>query len=150
MGTRILFGGILTGMMISAGEFLLHNLALRGRWVAVVRELVDDPDKAMQSWLLQPGVHTLRALLIGIVCVWLYTRFRAKVRRRTSVWAALLAWGLIYVLPLSLMTGLDIVPLKLALLAAMPALPILLAATAFGAWTCRDTAVPASRSAQVS
>ena len=91
--TRVILGGLVTGLVLNIGEFLLNTVVL----AAQMREFfarfgVPEPGT---SFLV---VATLLTFVLGIVIVWIYAAMRPRLGPgpKTAICAGLLAWFGIY------------------------------------------------------
>ncbi|HTS24595.1 MAG TPA: hypothetical protein VMH81_01895 [Bryobacteraceae bacterium] len=108
---RILFGGILAGMVISAGDYFLRNFVLDSVWKGIVASFkpvatANDPVSATGMAV----VLLICDFLMGGVGVWICAASRPRFTRAgRAIWAASLAvWLPGYLLSLlpSLISGL--------------------------------------------
>ncbi|MGK7313468.1 MAG: hypothetical protein ACN0LA_14725 [Candidatus Longimicrobiales bacterium M2_2A_002] len=93
--SRILLGGLLAGLVINAGEFVLNGVILMDAMEAEL-ELMD---AAFAPWAMP--YYVVMAFLWGIAMVWLYAAVRPRfgLGWRTAVVVGLFFWVFVSVLP---------------------------------------------------
>jgi hypothetical protein len=93
---RILLGGLVAGIVIVLGEFVLNGLVLAADWEAFRQALALDTE--FSTGQLVRGV--VITLLYGIVLIWIYAAIRPRFGPgpRTAVLAGLVLWALSYLL----------------------------------------------------
>lgn len=112
--TRILFAGLLAGLVIDTGEYLLHTIVLADDWKNAMQKL-------NLTGVQMPGEFlalTVAGFLLGTVTVWLYAAIlpRYGPRARTALLAALAMWIPGYFLGLLGVFLLGILPLGVVFL----------------------------------
>ena len=134
--TRVFLGGLLAGVVINIGEFLINGLLLADRWAAGMKALGRSPSLG----LLPYAIFNLWGFLIGLFAIWLYATIRPRFGAgpRTAVIAAIATW-----VPGCLLASLGPVAMHLfsrRLYAAgvVGALIEIIAATLIGAWLYRE------------
>ena len=88
---RVILGGLLAGLVINLGEFILNQLVLKTQWEAVMNALhLPPPGGGAIAWFVVSG------FLGGILTVWLYAAFRPRLGPgpRTAIIAGLFVWAL--------------------------------------------------------
>lgn len=92
--SRVVVGGIIAGLIINTGEFLLNEIFFVNQMEQMLRRL-NTP---------RPGVNfivtaTLLTLLLGIVIVLMYAMIRTRFGSgaKTAIIAALVVWFCVYV-----------------------------------------------------
>lgn len=90
---RVILGGLVTGVVLNIGEFLLNDVVLG----AQMKEFL------ARFGLPEPGsrfmvVAVLLTFILGIVIVWIYAAIRPRLGPgpKTAICAGLLAWFGIY------------------------------------------------------
>ena len=96
--SRMLLGGLLAGLVINTGEFVLNGVILAAEWEAVRTSLglgAFDPAQMAASVVI--------TFLYGIVLIWIYAAIRPRFGPgpKTAVIAGLTLWVLSYVLFIS-------------------------------------------------
>ena len=88
---RVIVGGLLAGLVINAGEFVLNGVILAKDWEEAMKALNKEPI-AMQAIAIFLAV----GFLTGIVAVWVYAAIRPRfgASAKTAVCAGLVVWTL--------------------------------------------------------
>ena len=90
---RVLSGGLLAGVILTAAEFLLTGLFIRDRWLEALERLgVEAPGVGVTI------LYVFMTLILGVTIVWLYAAIRPRYGAgpRTAVCAGLLVWFLVW------------------------------------------------------
>jgi hypothetical protein len=87
---RVILGGLLAGVVINIGEFLVNGLLLADRWAAGMKALGLSPDLGVLPYVM----FNLWGFLMGLFVMWLYATIRPRFGAgpRTAVIAAVAAW----------------------------------------------------------
>jgi hypothetical protein len=106
--SRILLGGLLAGLVIDSGEYLLHKMVLADDWKAAMGALKLTPSQVPGEFL----ALTVAGLLLGALTVWLYAAILPRYGpvARTALVAALAVWIPGYLLVLLATFVLGILP----------------------------------------
>jgi hypothetical protein len=90
---RVLLGGLVAGLVINIGEFLLNGIILRGQMAADFKRMNLTPPGAS---LIVFAVGS--TFVMGIVAVLVYAMIRSRLGPgpRTAIVAALVIWFLVY------------------------------------------------------
>ena len=149
--TRILLGGLLAGLVINAGEFLLNGVILAD---AMETELAA-MGAAFEPWAMP--YYVVMAFLWGIAMVWLYAAVRPRFGPgwRTALIVGLFFWVFVAALPTlaNLAIGVGLEGLTgIGLVWSLVELP---AAAMVGAWLYQEgvglmTGRPAARNGEAS
>ncbi|MDX1660177.1 MAG: hypothetical protein R3326_00180 [Gemmatimonadota bacterium] len=100
MGTidrgRVILGGLVAGVVLNIGEYVLNGVLLREKWDAAMTELGFDTYGAAEI-----GIMVLLMFVLGLVLVWTYAAVRPRFSPgpRAAVIAGLLGWLLLYAFP---------------------------------------------------
>lgn len=134
--TRVILGGLLAGVVINAGEFLINGLLLAGRWAAGMKAL----GRSASLGVLPYAIFNLWGFLIGLFALWLYATIRPRFGAgpRAAVIAAIATW-----IPGSLLASMEPVALhlfsrRLYAIGVAGALIEIVLATLIGAWLYKD------------
>jgi len=105
---RILFAGLLCGLVIDGGEYLLHKMVFADDWKAAMQKLNIAVAEISGTFV----AFTVAGILLGVVTAWLYAAIlpRYGTRARTALLAAVAIWIPGYFLGLLAMFLLGIVP----------------------------------------
>jgi len=134
--SRILFGGLLAGMVINAGEYLLHRIVLQQDWGDLMQRFKETPAAKSGEF----AVLTVAGFLMGVLTVWLYAaiRVRSGPGPRTALSAALAVWIPGYFLGLIVPLMLSILPAKIVFLSMVAGLVELIFGALLGGLLYRD------------
>jgi len=93
--TRVLLGGLLAGLVLNIGEYILNEVVLGAQWAAFRAAFALDDFTAAQS----VGIAVI-TFLFGIVLVWLYAAMRPRFGPgpKTAVIAGLTLWSTAWLL----------------------------------------------------
>jgi hypothetical protein len=132
---RVVLGGLLAGVVLNAGEFLLSEVILDDQWDEAIRALnLSEPCTCVIVAMV------VMMFLVGIYTVWLYAAIRPRYGAgpRTAVCAGLAVWLIYYLLGFGSAALFGIFPVKLVLIAvAWGVIEMVLAALA-GAWLYKE------------
>lgn len=137
--SRWLVGGLLAGLVINIGEFIL-NVPVAGERFA----------SAMASLGLAPAgggaiaMFVVAGFVLGLLAVWLYTAIRPRLGPgpRTAIIAGLFVWLLAVAYPSLMYLALGLFPGGLIALGAVWGLVEIPLATVAGSWLYREAEVP--------
>jgi hypothetical protein len=132
---RVLLGGLIAGVVINIGEYLLNEVVL-------VRQM----EETLRRFSIpRPGVNfialaVLLTLLLGIVIVLLYAMIRRRFGPgpRTAVVAGLIAWFSVYVYAGILSGALLAIPVRLLILGILWGLVEYSLGAVLGAWVYQE------------
>jgi hypothetical protein len=134
--SRVITGGLLAGLIMNIGEFILNGVFL-----------AKDIEEANRKLNLPApgGAFIAKAVVLvftlGIVAVFVYAAIRPRFGAgpKTGVLAGLVVWLLSFVYPSILNTAAGIIPLNLMLIGLAWGLVEVTLATTLGAWLYRET-----------
>jgi hypothetical protein len=88
---RVIVGGLLAGLVINLGEFVLNGFILEKDWEAAMRSLGKEPI-GMQA----VAVFLALGFLLGITAVWIYAAARPRLGAgpKTAICIGLIVWVL--------------------------------------------------------
>jgi hypothetical protein len=91
---RVLLGGLVAGVILTIGEYLLNDVVLAKQMEEAIRRL-NVPKPGNNFIIAATGV----TILLGIVLVWLYALIRARLGPgpKAAVVAALILWFGVYI-----------------------------------------------------
>lgn len=138
---RVFGGGIVAGLIINVGEFILNEPILGADFAAAMA--------SMNKQAPGPGaimVFVMLALAVGILAVWLYAAIRPRFGAglKTAACAGLTVWGLGWLYPMIGLAVMDFFPFKILLIAAVWGMVEVTLATIAGAWLYTEPDKPAS------
>jgi hypothetical protein len=90
---RVLAGGLLAGLVLAIGEFLLNELVIAERWLEALETLGVEPPTL---WIMI--VYVVMVFVLGIAIVWLYAAIRPRFGPgpSTASLTGLIVWFLIW------------------------------------------------------
>jgi hypothetical protein len=128
---RVVIGGLLAGLIINIGEFILNGVLLEQQMTAAMAALNKPPINA--SMII---VFVLFGFGLGCVLVWTYAAIRPRFGAgvKTAVCASTLVWGLAYLYPNIFMIITDLFPRDMMVMATVWGLIEVIVAGIAGAW----------------
>lgn len=128
---RVLLGGLVAGLVINIGEFILNEPILGEQWRAAMESLNRE---AIGGQAI--AVFVVLAFFIGIACVYTYAAIRPRFGAgpKTAVCAGLLVWALGYLYPAIGAVPTKIFPTSLLVIGTAWGLFELPIAAVAGAW----------------
>ncbi|MFQ5931728.1 MAG: hypothetical protein ACE5MM_04935 [Nitrospiraceae bacterium] len=140
--SRVLLGGIVAGIIIDVGEFVLHGVVLGPEW----REVMEALGRPMQVTAGNIIFYVLLGLAYGILAVWVYAAIRPRFGAgpTTALYAGFAVWLLGYLLPTLIWAPMGLFPGRLLRIALLAGLVEILVATLAGAWLYKEQAARAS------
>lgn len=137
---RVLLGGLVAGIVISAGNFIVNRVWLRDEMsVEFARLRVPEPGT---NFIATAVVLTL---IVGIAIVYLYASIRPRfgAGAKTAICAGLMAWLLAVLYP-GVIIGLAFeMPLSLVVKRIVAGLVAYAIGAVLGAWLYKEEATPA-------
>jgi hypothetical protein len=132
---RVILGGLLAGLVINIGEFLLNGVILRNDWDAAMRSLGRQPIGTQAI-----AVFIALGFVVGIVTVWVYAAIRPRLGAgpKTAICAGLTVWALSSLYSAVGQLPLGIVPTRLILIVAVWELVQTPIAAVAGAWLYKE------------
>ena len=137
---RVVLGGLLAGLVINAGEFVLNDVVLADEMHTTLARL----------GLAEPGGAAIFSFVVlgftlGLMTVWLYAAIRPRYGAgpKTSVTAGVVAWYLACVYPTMFMVVLGMLSRSAALTVLVWELVEVPLAAAAGAWLYQEEGVGA-------
>jgi pimeloyl-ACP methyl ester carboxylesterase len=128
---RVLIGGLLAGLIINTGEFILNTVLLAEEMNAAMAALNRPPvDDTMIMWFVLFGFG------LGVMLVWVYAAIRPRFGAgiKTAVCASALVWGLAYLYPNLFFIITELFPRGMIVLATIWGLVEVTIAGIAGAW----------------
>jgi hypothetical protein len=128
---RVIVGGLLAGLFINIGEFVLNTFVIAQDMEESMKARNLPPvDNGMIMWFVVLG------FLLGIATVWLYAAIRPRFTPGvpTAVYAALAVWFLAYIYPSMFMLLTHVFTTKAILIGIAWGLPEIVIAGIAGAW----------------
>ena len=128
---RVAIGGLVAGLIINIGEFILNGVLLAEDMNAAMAALNKPPvDPSMIVWFVLFGFG------LGFMLVWTYAAIRSRfgAGMKTAICASTLVWGLAYLYPNLFMIILELFPRNLIVVPTLWGLGELILAGIAGAW----------------
>jgi hypothetical protein len=142
---RVIWGGLLAGVVINVVEFVTNGVVLKDTWAQVMQGLGKSPQLPAFSILL----FNIGGFLAGIAAVWLYAAIRTRYGAGpgTAIRAGFVAWALTSFLPSLGNYAVGMIPTRVLVITAIVSLVDIVIGTLAGAWVYKEEAVPMSRTA---
>ena len=138
--SRVILGGLLAGLIINIGEFIINEPILGERWVAAMDALNQAPVGGEAI-----AIFVLMGFIFGIVTVWLYAAIRPRFGPgpKTAICAGLFAWFFAYLYVNVSMIVMGLFPTNLVLIAILWGLFEIPIAAVAGAWLYKEESASA-------
>jgi hypothetical protein len=132
---RVLVGGIVAGLVINIGEFILNMFVLGAEMEALVARMNLPPLGGQQI-----GIFVVLVFALGIGTVWLYAAIRPRFGPGvgTALCAGAAVWFFAYLYPSLSMMVMGVFPAGMTMLAVVWGLAEVLAGAALGAWVYQE------------
>lgn len=132
---RVLVGGIIAGLVINIGEFILNMFVIQAEMDATIARLNLPPIGGQQI-----GTFVILAFALGIGTVWLYAAIRPRFGAGigTALCAGAVVWFFAYFYPSMGLMMLGMFPVGTTVLALVWGLVEVLAGAALGAWLYQE------------
>jgi hypothetical protein len=142
---RVIWGGLLAGLIINLVEFVTNGVVLKDTWAQVMQGLGKSPQLPASSIVL----FNIGGFLAGIAAVWLYAAIRTRYGAGpgTAIRAGFVAWALTSFLPSLGNYAVGMIPTRVLVITAIVSLVDIVIGTLAGAWVYKEEAVPMSRTA---
>jgi hypothetical protein len=133
--TRVLVGGVVAGLVINIGEFILNMFVLQAEMDAMIARLNLPPIGGQQI-----GVFTALVFALGIGTIWLYAAVRPRFGAGigTAMCAGAAVWFFAYLYPTLASVAMGMIPAGTAMIALVWGLGEILAGSAVGAWLYQE------------
>jgi len=133
---RVLLGGLVAGLVLNIGEFLLNGVVLADDMKSDFQRLNLPPDPG-GNFLAKAVVLTF---ILGIVIVFLYAAIRAQFGAgvKTAIYAGLFAWFFISLYTGAIYSALGLVAMKLFWIGLVWGLVEYAVGAIAGAWLYKD------------
>jgi len=133
---RVVLGGLVAGVIINIGEFILNGLILMNDWNEAMKAL-NKPPMGGSAILIM----VVLCLLLGIFLTWVYAAIRPRFAPgpKTAICAGLTVWTLAYAW--SSLSGLtmNVFPARLFVIGMIWGLFEITIAALAGAWLYKET-----------
>jgi hypothetical protein len=128
---RVLIGGMLAGVIINIGEFILNGIIIGEEMNAAMAALNKPPiEPSMIVWFV------VFSFGLGVMLVWVYAAIRPRFGAglKTAICASTLVWGLAFLYPNLFFIIMDLFPRGMLVLATVWGLIEVAIAGIAGAW----------------
>jgi hypothetical protein len=134
---RVIIGGLLAGLIINIGEFILNDVILKQRW-ADAAKLHNLPSMGTKEMVY----FVLLSFAIGLVMIWVYAAIRPRFGAgpKTAICAGLIVWALAYLIPSAGEVVMQMLPRRLLFYGTLWGLFELPIAGLVGAWLYKEQA----------
>jgi hypothetical protein len=134
--TRMLLGGLIAGLVICFGEYILGWLILGGQWAEVLAEAGTGEFGGGQT-----ASFAVVGLLYGIALIWIYAAIRPRFGPgpKTAVFAGLAMWVVAWLLVSAYLIVIGVYPTGLLIAATVWGLFELPIAAVAGAWLYQES-----------
>lgn len=134
---RVLIGGVVAGLVINIGEFILNMFVVQAEMDAAVARMNLPPVGGQTI-----GTFVVLGFALGIGTIWLYAAIRPRFGAgiQTALCAGSAVWFFSYVYPTVGMVMMGMFPAATATLALVWGLVEVLAGAALGAWLYQERA----------
>ncbi len=132
---RVLVGGVVAGLVINIGEFILNMFVLQAEMDAAIARMNLPPIAGQQI-----GVFVALVFALGIGTVWLYAAIRPRFGAGigTALCAGATVWFFAYLYPSIGMVVMGMFPVGSTVIALVWGLVEVLAGAALGAWLYQE------------
>ena len=132
---RVIAGGLLAGLIINVGEFVLNGLILDKDWEEAMRVLNKPPIAGSAI-----AIFLALGFVLGILMVWIYAAIRPRCGAgpKTALCAGLTVYALGYLYPGAGQLVIGLFPIKLQLIGLAWGLVEIVLAAAAGAWLYKE------------
>ena len=128
---RVAAGGVLAGLIVNIGEFILNGILIAEDMNAAMAALNKPPiDDRMIVWFVLMGFG------LGFMLVWVYAAIRPRLGpgTMTAACASAVVWGLAYLYPNLFLIIMNLFPRQMMVLVTVWGLVELTIAGMAGAW----------------
>ena len=132
---RTILGGLLAGLVLNIGEFLLNEPILGKQWEAAMQSLNRPPIGGGAI-----GWFVVMSFVLGIAIVWLYAAIRPRYGAgpKTALCAGLAVWFFVWLWGFGGTIVLGLYPTKLVLITVVWGLVEVPIASLAGAWLYKE------------
>ena len=132
---RVILGGLLAGLIINIGEFVLNEPILGAQWATAMEALGRPPVEGGAI-----AIFVVGAFILGIAMIWTYAAIRPRqgAGAKTAVCAGLLVWFFAYLYPSCGLLVMGILPANLIVTTVMWGFFELPLAAVIGAWLYKE------------
>ena len=135
--SRVILGGLVAGLVINIGEFILNEPILGRQWVAAMESLNRQPIANSAGNI---GIFVVSGFILGIIMIWTYAAIRPRMGAgpSTAICAGLLVWFFVYLYPSGYFMAMNLFPRSMILLAVVWGLFEIPIAALAGGWLYQE------------
>ena len=132
---RVVLGGLLAGLVINIGEFVLNEPILGAQWVTAMEAMGRSAPGGSAI-----ATFVVGGFILGIAMIWTYAAIRPRQGAgvKTAVCAGLLVWFFAYLYPSSGFLVMKLFPANLIVTSVMWGFFELPIAAVIGAWLYKE------------
>jgi hypothetical protein len=133
--TRVIIGGLLTGLVLNIGEFVLNETILGAEWEAAMASLNREA-----LGFAGMGAYALIMFIMGVAIIWLYATLRPKFGAgpKTAIITGLAVWFFVWLLGFGGTMVQDLYPGKIVLTSLIWGFFEVPISALVGAWLYKD------------
>ena len=141
---RVIGGGLLAGLIINIGEFILNGMILKDRWADALKVRNLPPMEGMVI-VYYIGI----SFAVGLVMLWVYAAILPRLNPgpKTAICAGLATWALAYLIPNAGAVAGQMLPRRLLFYGTLWGLFELPIAAIIGAWIYKEATEPKAAAA---
>jgi hypothetical protein len=134
---RVFLGGLLCGLIINIGEFILNEPIMGEQWASAM--------EAMNLPVMGGGavaIFVVMGFILGIITIWLYASIRPRFGPgpKTAICAGLFVWFFVYLYVNAGSLVIGMFPTNLLIISTIWGLFEIPIATVLGAWLYKEAA----------
>ena len=133
--TRVILGGLLAGLILNIGDYLLHVPVMGEQWKAAMAMYnMSEPDTTAIVWFM------IMDFIIGIAMVWLYAAIRPRFGAgvRTAIVSGIAVWYFGWFWHMGGLIAMGIYPQSLVMLTLIWGFFQMTIAAVAGAWLYKE------------
>ncbi len=132
---RVALGGLLAGLVLNIGEFILNEPILGAQWASAMEALGRPPIGGSAI-----AIFVVGSFILGIAMIWTYAAIRPRQGPgvKTAVCAGLLVWFFAYLYPSTGLLATGLFPANLIVTSVMWGFFELPIAAVIGAWLYKE------------
>ena len=132
---RVILGGLVTGVLLNVGEWVLHDMVMAERMETAVAEMGMEPPRGSDI-----GIFVAMTFVLGILLIWLYAAIRPRYGPgpKAAIRAALFVWTILYAFWYVYNIAWEIFPRDMVTISTVWGFFELPIATLVGAWLYRE------------
>ena len=132
---RVALGGLLAGLIINIGEFVLNEPILGAQWASAMEEMGHSAPGGSAI-----AIFVVGGFILGIAMIWLYAAIRPRLGAgpKTAACAGSLVWFFAYLYPSSGALAMGLFPANLIVTSVMWGFFELPIAAVIGAWLYKE------------